>query len=162
MLSGADGYEAIEEFGRNKKSWLKTFLPLENGIPSVNDRVIQQAITQRLQNIIDPTFSEHSYGFRPHRSTHQAIMAVQQQIKEKRLYAVDIDLSKFFNQVDHDILMHRLAKRIDDKQVLSLIGKYLRAGVSINGKVEPTTCGVPQGSPLSPLLGGLSLRRLNS
>lgn len=100
------------------------------GIPCVNDRLIQQAITQCLQPLIDPTFSEHSYGFRPHRSAHQAIKAVQSFIKAKHRYAVDIDLSKFFDQVDHDLLMFRLGQRINDKRVLSLIGRYLRAGIS--------------------------------
>jgi len=131
------------------------------GIPCVNDRVIQQAIMQHLQALIDPTFSDHSYGFRPKRSAQHAVKAVQQQIKAKRRYAVDIDLSKFFDQVDHDLLMHRLSLRINDRQVLALIGKYLRAGISNKGKVEPSRRGVPQGSPLSPLLANIMLDDLD-
>ena len=131
------------------------------GIPCVNDRLIQQAITQCLQPIIDPTFSEHSYGFRPNRSAHQAIKAVQSHIKAKYRYAVDIDLSKFFDQVNHDLLMFRLGQRIDDKRVLSLMGQYLRAGISDKGKVSPSHCGVPQGGPLSPLLANIMLDDLD-
>ena len=131
------------------------------GIPTVNDRLIQQAIVQCLQPHIDPTFSEHSYGFRPYRSAHMAIKVVQGMVKTKHRYAVDIDLSKFFDQVDHDLLMHRLAKRINDKRLLALIGKYLRAGVSHNGKIQPTRKGVPQGGPLSPLLANIMLDDLD-
>ena len=131
------------------------------GIPCVNDRVIQQAIMQHLQALIDPTFSDHSYGFRPKRSAHHAIKAVQRQIKAKRRYAVDIDLSKFFDQVDHDLLMHRLSLRINDPQILALIGKYLRAGTSHKGEIKPSLRGVPQGSPLSPLLANILLDDLD-
>ncbi len=118
------------------------------GIPCVNDRVIQQAITQCLQPMIDPDFSDHSYGFRPNRSAHQTVKVVQEEIKQGYGYAVDIDLSNFFDNVDHDLLMNRLSKWVDDKRVLALIGKYLRAGVRIQGKVEDTPCGIPQGGPL--------------
>jgi len=131
------------------------------GIPCVNDRVIQQAITQVLQPIIDPDFSEHSHGFRPNRSAQHAVKAVQAGIKQGYRYAVDIDLSKFFDNVDHDLLMNRVSKWVDDKRVMVLIGKYLRAGVSINGTVENTPCGVPQGGPLSPLLANIMLDDLD-
>ena len=115
------------------------------GIPSVHDRVIQQAITQVLQPLIDPDFSDHSHGFRPLRSAHDAVKSVQKGIKDGYGYAVDIDLSRFFDKVDHDLLMNRLGKWVSDKQLLALIGKYLRADVSVKGKREPTPCGVPQG-----------------
>lgn len=131
------------------------------GVPTVNDRVIQQAIVQVLQPLIDPTFSEHSYGFRPQRSAHMALRAIQGMIKRGYVYAVDIDLSKFFDNVDHDILMHRLGKRVTDKRLMTLTGKYLRAGVNINGQLEPTLKGVPQGGPLSPLLANILLDDLD-
>jgi len=131
------------------------------GIPSVHDRVIQQAITQVLQPLIDPDFSNHSHGFRPNRSAHDAVRSVQKGIKDGYRYAVDIDLSKFFDKVDHDLLMNRLGKWVADKQLLALIGKYLRADVSIKGKREPTRCGVPQGGPLSPLLANIMLDSLD-
>ena len=107
----------------------------------VNDRVIQQAITQCLQPIIDPGFSEHSHGFRPNRSAHHAVKTVQEGIKQGYDYAVD-----------HDLLMNRVSKWVDNKRVLALIEKYLRARVSTNGKIESTPCGIPQGGPLSPVL----------
>ncbi|MEE9356414.1 MAG: group II intron reverse transcriptase/maturase [Methylococcaceae bacterium] len=131
------------------------------GIPSVHDRVIQQAIAQVLQPLIDPDFSNHSHGFRPLRSAHDAVKSVQKGIKDDYGYAVDIDLSKFFDNVDHDLLMNRLGKWVADKQLLALIGKYLRAEVSIEGKREPTYCGVPQGGPLSPLLANIMLDSLD-
>jgi len=131
------------------------------GIPSVHDRVIQQAITQVLQPLIDPDFSAHSHGFRPNRSAHDAVKSVQKGIKEGYGYAVDIDLSKFFDKVDHDLLMNRLGKWVTDKQLLALIGKYLRAEVSVKGKLEASSCGVPQGGPLSPLLANIMLDDLD-
>lgn len=131
------------------------------GIPTVVDRVIQQAITQVLSPIIDPTFSTYSFGFRPHRSAHQAIHQVQRYIKQKRRIAVDVDLSKCFDRIHHDLLMSKLAIHIQDKRLLALIGRYLRAGIIDNGKRYPSTEGVPQGGPLSPLLSNVMLDSLD-
>ncbi len=131
------------------------------GIPTVLDRVIQQAIVRALGPILDPAFSESSFGFRPKRSARQAVEQVRGMIKSGRRVAVDLDLSKFFDRVDHDILMSRLARRIRDKRVLRLIGKYLRAGVQIEGRLQPTVEGVPQGGPLSPLLANVVLDELD-
>jgi RNA-directed DNA polymerase len=127
------------------------------GIPTVVDRVIQQAILQVLQPLFDPDFSESSYGFRPCRSAHDAIKRVRQILDNGYTWVVDIDLSKFFDRVNHDVLMSRIARKVKDKRVLRLIGRYLRAGVAVKGKVEPTTEGVPQGGPLSPLLANIVL-----
>ena len=131
------------------------------GIPTVLDRIIQQAITQVIEPWFDPHFSESSFGFRPNRSAHGAIRRVQSYIREGHKIAVDADLSKFFDRVDHDVLMARLSRRIDDKRVLKLIGKYLRAGVVINNRLEKTSLGVPQGGPLSPLLANIMLDDLD-
>lgn len=131
------------------------------GVPTVNDRVIQQAITQVLMPIFDRHFSSHSYGFRPNKSAHQAVLSVRSFIQQGSRYAVDIDLSKFFDNVDHDLLMYRISRRIRDKRVLKLIGRYLRAGVDIDDVIQPTRLGVPQGGPLSPLLANIMLDDLD-
>jgi RNA-directed DNA polymerase len=131
------------------------------GIPTVTERVIQQAIAQVLSPIFDPYFSDSSYGFRPGRSAHDAVKQVKAYIAQGHKVAVDIDLSKFFDTVNHDILMHRVARRVKDKRLLRLIGSYLRAGVQVKGKVHPTSKGVPQGGPLSPLLANIVLDDLD-
>jgi len=131
------------------------------GIPTVSDRVIQQAITQVLVPVFDPGFSESSYGFRPGRSAHQAVKKVLELINEGYHYAVDIDLAKFFDTVDHDVLMQKVSRRVADKGILKLIGKYLRAGVVVNGRLNRTSKGVPQGGPLSPLLSNILLDDLD-
>ena len=131
------------------------------GIPIVMDRVIQQTICQVLVPVFDPHFSESSFGFRPSRSAHQAVKKVLKDIHRGYRYAVDIDLEKFFDTVDHDTLMNRLSRKVWDKGILRLIGKYLRAGVVVNGRLNQTSKGVPQGGPLSPLLSNILLDDLD-
>jgi RNA-directed DNA polymerase len=127
------------------------------GIPTVLDRFIQQAVLQVLQAAWDPTFSEHSFGFRPSRSAHQAVARAQQLIASGHGIVVDLDLEKFFDRVNHDILMGLVAKRVADKRILKLIRGFLTAGVLMDGLVSPTEEGTPQGGPLSPLLSNLML-----
>jgi RNA-directed DNA polymerase len=115
------------------------------GIPTVTDRVIQQAIAQVLTPIFDPHFSESSFGFRPGRSAHGALRQVQGHIKAGYRIAVDLDLAKFFDNVQHDVLMVRVARRISDKRLLALIGRYLRAGVLVGERIQTTAIGTPQG-----------------
>ena len=131
------------------------------GIPTVTDRLIQQAIAQVLSKIYDQMFSEHSYGFRPNRSAHDAVRKAKGYIQEGYRWVVDMDLEKFFDKVNHDRLMSTLAKRINDKPLLKLVRKYLQAGVMINGVVSSTEEGTPQGGPLSPLLSNIVLDELD-
>jgi RNA-directed DNA polymerase len=131
------------------------------GIPTVLDRLVQQAVMQVLQSKWDAGFSEHSYGFRPGRSAHQAVAKAQQYIAEGRIWVVDLDLEKFFDRVNHDRLMKSLSMRIADKRMLRLIGAFLKAGVMENGLVSPVDEGTPQGGPLSPLLSNLVLDELD-
>lgn len=131
------------------------------GIPTVLDRFIQQAAMQVLQRRWDPTFSRHSYGFRPKRSAHQAVAQAQQYIAESYRWVVDIDLEQFFDRVNHDKLMGEVAKRMTDKRVLKLIRAYLNAGVMENGLVSAMEEGTPQGGPLSPLLSNIVLDELD-
>jgi group II intron reverse transcriptase/maturase len=129
----------------------------ELGIPTVVDRLIQQALLQVLQPLIDPTFSEHSHGFRPGRSAHGAVLQAQRYVQGGYTTVVDVDLEKFFDRVNHDILMDRLAKRIADKRVLRLIRRYLQAGILAHGALSHRVQGTPQGGPLSPLLANVLL-----
>ena len=131
------------------------------GIPTIVDRVIQQAVAQVLTPIFDPNFSQHSYGFRPGRNGQQAVKQVQQIIKQKRRIAVDVDLSKFFDRVNHDLLMSLVGRRVHDKRLNQLIARYLRAGVIDNQLFHETREGVPQGGPLSPLLANITLDPLD-
>ena len=131
------------------------------GIPTLTDRLIQQALHQVLSPIFEPTFSASSYGFRPGRNAHQAVLAAQRYVAEGRRVVVDLDLEKFFDRVDHDLLLGRLAQKIGDRRVLQLIRRYLQAGMMAEGLVSPRTEGTPQGGPLSPLLSNILLTDLD-
>jgi len=129
----------------------------ELGIPTVIDRFIQQALLQVLQPQFDPGFSQHSHGFRPGRRAHDAVREAQRYVQKGRRWVVDVDLEKFFDRMNHDVLMGRLAKRISDKRVLKLVRSYLDAGILANGVVMERHEGTPQGGPLSPLLANVLL-----
>ena len=131
------------------------------GIPTVMDRLIQQSLHQVLNPIFDPTFSEHSYGFRKGKNAHQALKNAQEYQKLGKRWVVDMDLAKFFDEVNHDVLMSKIAKHIEDKRVLRLIRSYLRSGIMIDGMVSQRDKGTPQGSPLSPLLSNIMLDELD-
>ena len=131
------------------------------GIPAALDRLIQQAVAQVLQQIWDPTFSDSSFGFRPGRSQHDALKQAKEHVVDGGRHIVDMDLAKFFDTVNHDRLMSRLATRVNDKRVLKLVRRFLTAGVMIGGLVSPTSEGTPQGGPLSPLLSNIVLDELD-
>jgi group II intron reverse transcriptase/maturase len=131
------------------------------GIPTVLDRLIQQALHQVLQPLFEPEFSRHSFGFRPGRSAHQAVRQARKYVSEGRRWVVDMDLEKFFDRVNHDILMSRVARKVRDKRVLKLIRRYLQAGILVGGLVQPRREGTPQGGPLSPLLSNILLNDLD-
>lgn len=131
------------------------------GVPTVQDRVIQQAIAQVLTPIFDPAFSEHSFGFRPNRSAHQAVNAARRFVQDGSGYVVDFDLESFFDRINHDMLMARIARKVKDKQVLRLIRAFLNAGVMDQGVCVRTEEGTPQGGPLSPLLANIALDDLD-
>lgn len=131
------------------------------GIPCVADRVIQQAIAQVIGPVFEGQFSDYSFGFRPGRNAHQAVKRVREYFRRGFKTVVDIDLASFFDSVNHDVLMRLVAQRVKDKRVLKLIGRYLRAGVEVEGVKQPTPLGVPQGGPLSPLLANIVLHELD-
>jgi group II intron reverse transcriptase/maturase len=131
------------------------------GIPTVVDRLIQQALHQVLQPIFEPTFSEASYGFRPGRNAHQALRQAREYVAQGKRWVVDMDLEKFFDRVNHDLLMSKLAAKMGDARVLKLIRRYLEAGMMADGVVQPRTEGTPQGGPLSPLLSNILLTDLD-
>jgi RNA-directed DNA polymerase len=131
------------------------------GIPTVLDRLIQQAVLQVLTPIFDPTFSEHSFGFRPGRSAHQAVRSARSHIAAGHRWVVDMDLEKFFDRVNHDVLMARVSRRVKDRRVIVLLYRYLRSGMMAGGVVSPRREGTPQGGPLSPLLSNILLDDLD-
>jgi len=131
------------------------------GIPNVQDRVIQQALSQVLSPLYEADFSQHSYGYRPGRSAHDAVEAARNYVLEGKTWVVDIDISAFFDEVNHDILMAKISGKVSDKRVLRLIGDYLRAPMQRNGQLEKRSRGTPQGGPLSPLLANIYLDALD-
>ena len=131
------------------------------GIPTVVDRLIQQALNQVLQPIFDPGFSESSYGFRPGRGAHQSVLKAREYAASDRRWVVDMDLEKFFDRANHDILMARVVRKIADKRILVVIRRYLQAGFMVGGVVSPRSEGTPQGGPLSPLLSNILLDDLD-
>jgi group II intron reverse transcriptase/maturase len=182
--AGVDGREVSELCGYLKEHWLEVREALERGtyrpspvrrveipkpdggvrelgIPTVLDRLIQQAIAQVLTPMFEEVFSAHSYGFRPGRSAHQAVQQAQAYITEGNEWVVDIDIEKFFDRVNHDMLMARVARVVKDKRVLKLIRAYLNSGVMVNGVVMEREEGTPQGGPLSPLLSNIMLDDLD-
>ena len=131
------------------------------GIPCVKDRVLMQAIAEVLGELFNPTFSDNSYGYRPNRSVQQATRQAQEFYRQGYIYQVDIDLEKFFDTVNHDVLMVRVARKVKNKDLLKLLGRFLRAGVVVDGRLQPTRIGVPQGSPVSPILSNILLDNLD-
>ena len=131
------------------------------GIPCVLDRVIMQAIAEVLGELFNPIFSDYSYGYRPERSVQQAARQAQAFYQQGYRYQINIDLEKFFDTVNHDVLMVRVARKVKNKGLLKLLGRFLRAGVVVDGRLQPTKVGVPQGSPVSPLLSNILLDDLD-
>src|SRR5690625_238861 len=157
LLSGTYQVTAVREVLINKSKGGKRKL----GIPTVKDRLVQQAISQVLSKRYEPIFSDHSYGFRPQRNAHQALQEAGEYVAEGRNWVIDIDLAKFFDEVNHDRLIWQLSTRIGDERVIKLIGRFLRAGILHGGITNQRVKGTPQGSPLSPLLSNIVLDELD-